>query len=284
MPTVGVVCNMDQSYQAFQTCIDGHENRCKDRNCHAPVYVLKSMRDNHIHRKGAGMSMSTLIGCPRAYALDSVFDLYETVISGWNKGRGSFVHAMMEYDTDPPPWLIREQRLYTYIEGVRLSGQPDVVDTKFKVLEDYKSKDNLPRESDKGHEFQFNGYAYLLKKGMWLKDHPLGRAGEIANIDIKVIGAQYVTWKTKAEKAWMKKTYPVWPLDETEAILTERIMPLKAWRDYGILPECNPYVTGRWKCDCVKYTDQLIDRGLFDTPSDILKEAKARRQTQIEAA
>lgn len=281
MPTVGVVCAMDSSYQDFKTCIDGHENRCPDRNCHAPVYALKSMRDNHIHRKGAGMSMSTLIQCPRAFALEQIFDLYEPVISGYNKARGSWVHAMLEVDTDPPPWIVREQRLYTYIDDVRLSGQPDVVDTKFHVLEDYKSKDNLPRDSDKGHEFQFNGYAYLLKNGMWLRNHDLGKKGEVANIDIHVIGAHYLTWKTKAEKAWLKKLYPVWPLEQTEDLIKARIRPLKAWRDYGMMPSCAPYVSGRWTCDCQKYMDQLIDRGEFESEVQILDTAERIQRERI---
>lgn len=257
MATVGVICPYDDSLQSFDTCIACHENRSTERNCHAPIAVLKSGRDNHKHRKGAGISMSTLISCPRAIAIHDKLDVYESVISLWNKGRGTFVHAMMEYDPDPPPWIIRERRLYREVNGIKVTGKPDEVDTKFKVLVDYKSKDNLPKKIDESHEFQFNGYAWLLRHGYWAD------TDEKADIDIEVIAAHYLTWKTKADLAWRKMKYPVWQDEDTDAIITARVEPLTNYFTYGILPECNPYIKARyWKCDCEKYEEQLTSRGV----------------------
>lgn len=256
MPIVGVRCPADNTYQSFAHCISCHEER-KTRSCHAPVFTLKSMRDNHITRIDAGISMSTLISCPREVAIIQSYDVYEDVISGYNKARGSWTHAMIETDVDPPEWIVRERRLYVELLGERITGQPDEVDTKYKILVDYKSKDNLPRDHDKGHEFQFNGYAYLLGEGYWQD------TGEKANIDIEVIGAHYLTWKTKTEKAWKKVGFPVWEREKTQQVLMERLLPLISWRDTKILPECSPYVPAvHWKCSCQKYTEQLIERGV----------------------
>jgi hypothetical protein len=261
MSIVGVVCPYDDSYQTFDHCIHCHENRSPTRNCAAPVFALKSMRDNHITRSDAGISASTLISCPRAIAMAEVYDLYETVISGYNKGynkaRGSWLHAMVEADIDPPPWIIRERRLYLDVLGRRISGKPDEVDPKYKVLVDYKSKDNVPKMRDMGHEFQFNVYVYLLAHGYWADTN------EKADIIIETIGAHYLTWKTKAELAWKKVGYPVWNDTKTRTIIEQRLKPLIQWQETGLLPSCNPYVPARyWKCDCVKYAEQLADRGI----------------------
>jgi hypothetical protein len=227
--------------------------------------VLKSMRDNHLHRRGAGISASTLISCPRAVAIAEVYDIYEPVITGWNKGRGSFVHAMLEYDPDPPPWVVRELRLYYTINGFRLTGKPDEVDSKYKMLIDYKSKDNLPKKRDDGHEFQFNIYAFLLRHGFWAETSAKYgiTKGDKANIDIEVIAAHYVTWKTKTDLAWKKMRYPVWNDETISNLIIDRVRPLTTWRECGILPECNPYIPAKyWKCDCEKFTEQLAERGI----------------------
>lgn len=267
MPIVGVVCGMDDTCQSFKTCIDAHENRSSERNCHCPVSVLKSMRDNHIDRKGAGISASTLIACPRAVAIEQQYELYMPVISGWNMGRGTFVHSMMEVDRDPPPWLVKEQRIERVIDGVKVTGKPDEVDTKYKVLVDYKSKDNLPKKPDDRHEFQFNIYAWLLRGGTWQKSDPDSAypivAGEPTNIHVETIAAHYLTWKTKKELAWKKMRYPVWDDEYTSSIISERLKPLTDWKEYGIMPQCSPYVPARyWKCDCEKWTEQLAERGI----------------------
>lgn len=236
--------------------------------------VLKSMRDNHIHRKGAGISASTLISCPRAIAIHEIYDVYEPVITGWNKGRGTFVHAMMEYDPDPPEWIIRERRAYRSIGDTKVTGKPDEVDSKYKMLIDYKSKDNLPKRRDDAHEFQFNVYAWLLRGGKWSDTH------EDIGIDIETIAAHYVTWKTKTDLAWKKMKYPVWSDSDATELISTRIRPLTDWKTCGIIPECDPFIPARyWKCDCEKYEDQLAERGITigETYAECVEQANLDR-------
>ncbi len=223
------------------------------------------MRDNHIHRKGVGISASTLGSCPRAVVLEEKYPVYEPVISGYNKARGSWLHAMVEADDSPPSWLIREQRLYLDVLGTRITGKPDEVDPKYGILIDYKSKDNLPLRLDESHTLQFNTYAHLLRNGYWKDDDENGRfrGGDKANINVSVLAAHYLTWKTKAEKAWEKKQYPLWSNDHTQQVIEERLTPLLSWRKNGILPSCSPYIKNmRWKCQCEKWEEQLEERGI----------------------
>lgn len=257
MPIIGVICPFDNSPQSFGHCIDCHIHRSKTRNCNVPVQALKSARDNHIDRKGAGISASTLISCPRAIYLEQNYDLYEPVISIYNKFRGTVTHSLMESERDPPPWIIRERRLYRDINGQRVTGKPDDVDTKYLVLTDYKSKDNLPKNPDPAHEFQFNCYAWLLRGGYWMDNH------EKADIDIQTIGAHYVTNKTNYEKAFKKMVYPVWSDERTTEVIAERLEALINYFTYDIIPPCDPYVKNpRWTCQCEKWIEQLTERGI----------------------
>lgn len=227
--------------------------------------VIKSMRDNHINRKGAGISASTLTSCPRAIAIAETYDVYEPVITGYNKGRGSWLHAMFEADPDPPPWVIREQRFSHDFEGVRITGKPDEIDTKYGVLVDYKSKDNLPKKPDPSHAFQFNVYAWLVRHGTWASDnHEHGAvAGDRADIPIKTIVAHYVTWKTKTDLAWLKMRYDVWHDDDITETIRRRLQPLIDFRQTGIIPQHAPYQDNRyWTCDCQRYEEQLAERGI----------------------
>jgi hypothetical protein len=240
------------------------------------VFSLKAARDNHIHRRDAGISISMLTGCARAIALEDVFDVYEPVISSYNKNRGTWLHAMVEADPDPPSWIIRERRLYYDVEGIMTTGQPDEVDTKYKVLVDYKSKDNLPKKRDPAHEFQFNGYAFLLARGNWFDTK------ERANIHVETIAAHYLTWKTKVDKAFMKMTYPLWPIEETEALIKQRIEPIQNWNQYAILPSCDAYVSSPyWKCSCEKWSDQLLERGIVGDLDELKSKAEAKKRQNL---
>ena len=192
-----------------------------------------------------------------------VYDYYEPLNSGWNKARGTWVHAMMESDPDPPAEVIRERRLYKDVKVrgsvIRITGKPDKVYTEKGVLIDFKSKADLPKGPDASHEAQFNVYAWLLDGGTFMisEDHP---NEEPSNIKIVKGGMHYLTWKTK--EPFKKFGYALWPSKVTERFVIDRLDPLVQWKETGILPSCNPYVSGRWACDCVRIREQLAERGV----------------------
>lgn len=257
----GVVCGYDQTLQPFDVCITCHENLDPNRNCMAPTALLKAMRDNSKTRSNAGVSASTLLSCPRAVALQTMFDYYETPISGWNKFRGTLVHHLMEYDESPPDWIIKERRVERFIdvggEAFRISGQMDYIDTKNKILIDFKTKPNLPRKMDERHEAQLNIYIFLLADGVFCD------TGEIVHIPIERAGIHYLTFQTSPDKAWLKMGYPVWDAEAIQAFVLERAEPIAAWQRGGGIPACSPYAHNpRWKCDCTKIEEQLAQQGI----------------------
>ena len=138
-------------------------------------------------------------------------------------------------------------------EEQRLTGQPDEVDPIAGALIDYKSKHLLPRKPDYRHECQFNGYVWLLADGKFVDN------GEPAQIKITRGGMHYVTWDTRDNSQWLKMAYPVWPLEQTEKFLQDRVRPLILWKKTTVLPECNPLIRyGKtWECDCVKLERQI---------------------------
>ena len=230
------------------------------------------MRDNHLDRKKAGWSISTVLSCPRAAALQETYDYYEAVETGWNKSRGAWIHAMMEADDDPT--LIKERRIERILKvyyynpetdkeeeyDQRLTGKPDEVDPVARALIDYKSKHLLPRKPDYRHECQFNGYVWLLADGTFVDN------GEPVQIEIVRGGMHYVTWDIRKRSQWLKMGYPVWPLDETEEFLRERLRPLVLWKQTSILPRCNPLIRygKNWQCDCEKLEEQLREQGVYE--------------------
>jgi len=259
MTVIGVVCDYDKSFQTFETCIACHESFAK-RNCHAPVQIIKLMRDNKKKRHNAGWSATTLTGCPRETALLEVYDYYEPLKEGYNKGRGEWWHHMLATNVDPAPGLIVERRIYREVDvsgtKVRLTGQPDEVYTHQGVLIDGKSKEKLPKKPDPAHEFQFNIYVWLLADGTFLDTQ------ERVQVSIKRGGMHYMTWRTKEDQQWLKMMYPVWDLENTEALIMRRLRPLVQWEQTRTLPRCDPYVKGPWDCGCVKIEKQLSARGI----------------------
>lgn len=257
----GVICPYDGQYRDFADCICSHEEGT--RTCNAPVQVLKIMRDNHIERKDAGWSASTLLMCAREYALTQKYDYYESPVSGWNKARGTWLHAMLESDATPRKGLIRERRIEktVLVDGkeVRLTGKPDEIDTEQGVLIDYKSKDLLPRTNDLGHarhEAQFNFYVGLCNGGTFVD------TGEPINVKIVKGGMHFLTWRTK--DPFLKVAYPVWDDETLQAFIEDRVRPLLQYKETGELPSCNAYTKypGSWRCSCVKLEEQLRERGI----------------------
>lgn len=258
---IGVKCGMDDSYQSFATCIHAHETMSTTRNCHCPVASIKSQRDNAKLRAGAGFSASVILSCPRAYAMEQTFDLYEPVESGYHKFRGTLIHAMFEADPDPPPHVIMERRIERWVDvdgvSVRITGKPDYIDPDQRAIIDFKSKHLLPKKPDAQHEAQINIYRYLVGDGVFCDTK------EPCQIDIRVLGIHYVTFHTKKGMIWLKMRYPVWENEDTLLLIQKRLRPLTAWKEHGTIPVCDPFTPAKyWKCQCEKYEEQLREGGV----------------------
>lgn len=257
MPIAGVQCMYDKSYQSFEHCLKCHENY--EKACDALPFAIKLIRDNHIGRADAGISASTITGCPRELALLEKYDYYEPIEDGWIKGEGTLIHAMLEADPDPNPNFILERRIHRDIEidgnTITISGQMDVVDVKNKILLDYKRKEKVPTQPDPTHELQFNCYVWLLRDGFDRK------AQEPIQIEIERGGMYYIS-RNKTQP-FKKIAYPIWDNADIEDVIRRRVRPILKWRESGILPMHGSYQEyGRnWRCGCVKIQEQLEERG-----------------------
>lgn len=255
MAIKGVICPWNERPAEFQTCIDAHENRGRNpegRLCHCPTALLKDARDNSKKRKGAGISVSTLLQCPKAYAMEKIHDLYIPVHQQYNMFRGTAAHATIEGEPDLPEWIIRERRAYIEVDGTRVTGQIDELDTKYKVITDFKSGHTIKKQINDSHVAQLMIYRYMCKYGKWLDDH-----SEIG-VDVEIVANHYLTWNTKAGSQFEKRAYPVWEDAYTEALIKKRLQPIVDFNTTGVVPECAPYTPAKfWLCDCQKYEKQL---------------------------
>lgn len=259
MPVIGIKCTFDNTYQEYQTCIDAHDSRGHNpegRTCHCPTAMLKDARDNSKRRKGAGISVSTIMQCPKAYAIEKSFDLYSNVHQQYNMFRGTSVHSIFENEPDVPEWVIRERRAYIEIDGVRVSGQIDEIDTKYGIITDYKSAHLIKKQQNDNYLAQLNMYRYMCKHGKWIDDHT------DINIDIKIIANHFLTWNTKEGKQFEKRAYEIWDDEYTLNLMVKRLKALTDFNNHGIIPKCNPYTPAKyWQCDCERWMEQLEERG-----------------------
>lgn len=185
-----------------------------------PASIVRAVQ-NDPYTGGGDISATKLIDSPRVVQLTKVHrdritaDVSERV---WSL-LGQAVHTIMERAGLREEGLIVEQRLFAEVNGWSVSGQFDVLDLEaqkisdFKVTTVYKAKGN-----DKWTQ-QLN----ILR---WLA-HQNGNPVE----QLEVV-AIFRDWrKTEAQRnpeypqaAIQVIPIPVWPLDEAEAYIRERVL------------------------------------------------------------
>ena len=230
MPLVGVLCEDPRHFgepHTFEEYLDLlKRGECKT---HCPIEMVVAMARNNEERSDAGVSATMLLGCARQVALASEYDYFEFPSQYWHRFRGTLGHFMLEYYDEGDPDVIREIRMFKSIEvlgkTVVLSGRPDKINVRIKLILDYKSTKEVPLEPKLSHEQQVNIYRWLLAGGV------RGDTGEIVNIEIERGGIQYFDMNEP-----MKHTVPIWPLEETEAFIVERLTPIVRWQVTGELP------------------------------------------------
>lgn len=257
MPIVGIACPCTGENESFASCIERHENySCP---CSVPIYMLYHYaQDSRSSQRSAPNTFSAteLLQCPRTFRLQQENDVYMADDRLYNMSRGTWTHYMMA-SAPARDNIIREQRLYKNIAingvDVTISGTPDEVNTERGTLVDYKTKDNLPRKKDAGHEAQFNIYAWLLRGGRIIHIRDGESWEEQIDVTVGSGGMHYLTWKTKKDKQFRKDKYPLWKYEQTEQFVRERA-ELFLMED----PPCSPYgMSPYWKCACIQLEQQL---------------------------
>lgn len=240
MPLTGVVCDdpryRNQTY-AFDECLACARNR-GPRSCNNPYQLIYAMTQNKVERKDAGLSATMLLDCPRRIILQQEEDYQERPSAFWARLRGTLAHLLVERYGEGIGNNIAEVRFRKSIEVdddvIEISGKPDLILLDHNVIVDYKSNKDVdddfqPMKNGKAkheHIEQVNIYRWLLAGGTNTE------TGETVNVEIEKGEIHYfdlMRWLAPIE-------VPIWPLEQTEAMIRKHALPLVRYRKEGKLP------------------------------------------------
>ena len=167
------------------------------------------------------ITISQLINPPiiRQLTLRHYHELQEDISDNVWRLLGSAVHAMLER-TENSSRLI-EERLNVDLDGITISGKPDLYDYANKTLHDYKVTSVwtlvYKGEEDKQWEYQLNCYAWLYRK--------LGF--EVEKLQIIAILRDWSKRKAAEDRNYPQLPIqvveiPIWPQEQQENYIQER--------------------------------------------------------------
>ena len=221
-----------------------------------PAPLAAALTKDTYSRGDASYSATGLLRPPRMAALFDDPDniMFRDVSENLWTLFGTAVHSILEDSKHPD--FITEERLYCSVSGVKLSGAIDVQHIQkdgTRILQDYKTRKAYGVMNNDSDEKQLNIYAYIAYKN-----------------GIEVSGLQIINFVKdwSRHEAERKPDYPpqdifiqnipLWPIEQTEAFVTERIAAHEEARA-GNLPDC---------------TDE--ERWLRDDKFAVMKEKRVR--------
>ena len=211
-----------------------------------PEPLFRALSSDKYSKGDARVSVTTLLGSPQVAILkerhrgEIQVDVMERLWSLF----GTTVHTILEEGSAGLPDYIAEERIFTEIDGWRVSGGVDVQHLSEGTvgLRDWKVTSAYAVQNGKPEwEEQLNCYAYLIEKEKGLKVR-----------DIQ-IGAIIRDWKRSEMSRYpnypsapmVMLDIPLWSFEEREAFIKERVrLHKEAQRmaDWGEeLPECTAH-------------------------------------------
>lgn len=161
MPLVGTICCQDGQPHSFDHCM------CEARagRCDHPAPVIGAMQNHAGSRKDAGISVSTLLGCPRQHYLAEAYDYHEDPERYYARWLGSVNHHAVHMG-GPYEGVEQETRYYKAIDmgdsEVVVSGMPDWIDRDHGGVDDFKFVAYPPKQPYPSHETQVNFYGWII--------------------------------------------------------------------------------------------------------------------------
>lgn len=141
MPFVGFVCEADGLAVTPEQCVacarHGARPGCQQS---APVItgILNGLRSGH------ALTITVLLGCARKARLMQTEDYQLKPAEAWWAYRGQLMHGVSAAYAQGDPSVLAEQRFSMLINGVEVSGQPDLVLVDRRHLVDYKTTKAVP--------------------------------------------------------------------------------------------------------------------------------------------
>lgn len=229
-----------ERFVSFEECIACAETTSNE--CHFTAPIIKAMADRErVERKG--ITVTQLSGCLRESYLSYKYDHYVDLEQLYFAFRGELAHLVIERYQEKD--AIAEKRFYREFNGIKISGQPDIVIPQKKLIRDYKTAKEVPRFS-----YPFRNHSQQLNLYAWLVPYEIERL-QAVYLDMKGV-------KICDAQLWSEK--------EIEALLRQKLPILNRAFNHDILP---PADFDNWQCNgwcnvksiCRKlYEEDLISR------------------------
>ncbi|HKZ86590.1 MAG TPA: hypothetical protein VJ793_23410 [Anaerolineae bacterium] len=146
MPFTGFVCEADGSPVASDDCLACARGGARP-GCHMTAPVINGIL-RHLRPDGFGLTVTTLLGCPRKWRLSQTHDYQLKPSEAWWSYRGQLMHGISAQYAEDDPFAIAEMRyeMTITIDGqpVTISGQPDLILLDRATLVDYKTTKRIP--------------------------------------------------------------------------------------------------------------------------------------------
>jgi len=247
-------------------------------NAGYPEALVKAV-ENDSYSKGEGVdrSVTGLLAPPRQAALKEIHghEIVEDVSDRTYALYGQLVHLLLERAGEQSRNAINEERLYTEVNGWKISGQTDTLtlteDQRSWIISDYKfvTAYKFKRDysgtlvMDEGYENQLNLYGHLLRENGFKVD----------GLKIVAIYRDWSKLEAKRDKNYPQlgaETHevPLWSEERAKAFMEERVrLHQDAEND---LPECTD--DERWakpdKYALMPTAKSVRARKLFDSEID----------------
>jgi CRISPR/Cas system-associated exonuclease Cas4 (RecB family) len=140
----GFICELDRSKVSPEDCLACSYDRLVGAKNHCPFTppIIRGIIESNQPRELRGYSATELIGCHRRVVLRDEVDYWVKPSQAYWAFRGTLAHAIVEgYHNGQ----IVEQRFYAELDGMLITGQPDVVYPREKLVVDYKTTKSVPK-------------------------------------------------------------------------------------------------------------------------------------------
>ncbi len=261
----GFVCELDNTRVSPEDCLScSYDRQVRGLNtCHYPPPVIQGIIESNQPRDLMGYSATELIGCHRRVVLKEQVDYWVKPSRAYWAFRGQLGHAIVAGYTNGQAQAIVEKRYYAELDGMLITGQPDVVYPDDRLLVDYKTTKSVPKPVKRyvcpecGSIIREN--QWYARQGSTLSCDDCGEEYVAEEIKPQVLSPQ--PYDTHVQQlnvyAWllaqndvpverlqvvyldMSEPYPLpvelWPLAKTEAYIRRQLHSLMS-RDHTGLP------------------------------------------------
>ena len=142
MPCIGLTCDANGSAVTLEQCLACARQGALP-GCSQTAPVITGLWHG-LRPAGFGLTITTLLGCPRQARLQSTEPYRLKPAEAWWAYRGQLMHGVCAAYATDDAHALAEQRFSMFINGVEISGQPDLVLTDRRHLVDYKTTRAVP--------------------------------------------------------------------------------------------------------------------------------------------